>query len=112
MDPYPAAESDGGDPLQFLSIATARAFSGCRSDSHWNGASCAGNQLSNNVEMLLLSGEERFTADDMYELSGLVSLAWTDAADRDWSVQAGTVEWSCTRTDDYAVDCAYAVAAE
>lgn len=60
--------------------------------------------------MLLLSGEERFTADDMYELSGLVARAWTDAADRDWSVPAGTVEWSCTRTADHAVDCVYAPA--
>jgi hypothetical protein len=56
------------------------------------------------------SGEERFTVDDLYALSDLVAVAWTSAADRDWSVQAGTVEWSCTKTADHAVDCVYAPA--
>jgi hypothetical protein len=56
------------------------------------------------------SGEERFTVDDLYELSGLVSSAWTTASDLDWSVAAGTVEWSCTKTADHAVDCVYAPA--
>lgn len=56
------------------------------------------------------SGEERFTVDDLHELSNLVATAWSSAAERDWSVQAGTVEWSCTRTADHAVDCVYAPA--
>jgi hypothetical protein len=34
----------------------------------------------------------------------LVAAAWTEGADRDWSVPAGTLEWSCTRTADHAVD--------
>jgi hypothetical protein len=58
----------------------------------------------------MLSGEERFSVEDLYELSDLVATAWTSAADRDWSVPAGTLEWSCTRTAGHAVDCVYAPA--
>jgi hypothetical protein len=58
----------------------------------------------------LRSGQECFTRDDLYDLSGLVDAAWTAAADRDWSAPAGTVEWSCTTTADHAVDCVYAPA--
>jgi hypothetical protein len=56
----------------------------------------------------LTSGDERFTVDDLYTLTELVAAAWTAGADRDWSVPAGTVEWSCTKTADHAVDCVYA----
>jgi hypothetical protein len=59
---------------------------------------------------VLPSGSERFTADDLVESSALVATTWTAAADRDWSVPAGTVEWSCTATADHAVDCVYAPA--
>ena len=59
---------------------------------------------------VLRSGSERFTAGDLEELSALVADRWTAAADRDWSAQAGTVEWSCTATADHAVDCVYAPA--
>jgi hypothetical protein len=59
---------------------------------------------------MVLSGDERFTTDDLYELSDLVAAAWTSAADGDWSVAAGTVEWSCLATADHAVDCVYAPA--
>jgi len=58
----------------------------------------------------LVSGEERFSVDDLYELSDLVATTWASAADRDWSAGAGTVEWSCARTADHAVDCVYAPA--
>jgi len=58
----------------------------------------------------LLSGDERFTVADLYALSDLVAAAWTDASDRDWSVPAGTLAWSCTGTADHAVDCVYAPA--
>ncbi len=56
------------------------------------------------------SGTERFTVGDLYELSDLVGAAWTSAAERDWSVAAGTVEWSCARTAVHAIDCVYAPA--
>ena len=60
--------------------------------------------------MLLQSGDERFTIDDLHELSELVASTWTAAASLDWSVPAGTLEWSCARTADHAVDCVYAPA--
>jgi hypothetical protein len=49
-----------------------------------------------------------FTVEDLEALSDLVAECWTNAADRDWSVPAGTLEWSCLRTADHAVDCVYA----
>jgi hypothetical protein len=59
---------------------------------------------------MLGSGIERFTVGDLYELSDLVARAWESAADRDWSVRAGTLDWSCVATADHAVDCVYAPA--
>jgi hypothetical protein len=59
---------------------------------------------------MLQSGDECFTVDDLHELSGLVADAWTAGSEGDWSVPAGTLEWSCTRTADHAVDCVYAPA--
>jgi hypothetical protein len=58
----------------------------------------------------LVSGAEHFTTDDFQELSNLVVESWTEGADRDWTVPAGTVEWTCTKTADHAVDCVYAPA--
>jgi hypothetical protein len=60
--------------------------------------------------MLLQSGEEQFTSCDLYAVSHLVSTAWSSAGGLDWSVPAGTVEWSCRKTADHAVDCVYAPA--
>lgn len=51
-----------------------------------------------------------FTADDLYELSAYVAAAWRSGEDRDWSVPAGTLEWSCTKTADHAVDTVFAPA--
>lgn len=45
-----------------------------------------------------------FSLADLDTLTGLVAVAWTAGADRDWSAPAGTLEWSCTRTADHAVD--------
>jgi hypothetical protein len=58
----------------------------------------------------LESGDERFTSADLLQLTYQVGQAWTAGADRDWSVPAGTMEWSCLRTADHAVDCVYAPA--
>jgi hypothetical protein len=58
----------------------------------------------------LRSGDEQFTVDDLFALSELVAIAWTAAADRDWLVPAGTLDWTCTATADHAVDCVYAPA--
>jgi hypothetical protein len=40
----------------------------------------------------------------------VVASSWLAAAERDWSVPATTVEWSCLATADHAVDCVYAPA--
>jgi hypothetical protein len=56
------------------------------------------------------SGGETFTVADLCAVSDAVVAVWTGAADRDWSVPAGTVEWSCLATADHAVDCVYAPA--
>jgi hypothetical protein len=58
----------------------------------------------------LVSGHERFTSADLIRLAEQVASLWASASDRDWSAQAGTVEWSCLRTADHAVDCVYAPA--
>ena len=60
--------------------------------------------------MELESGAERFTSADLLQLTYQVGQAWTAGAGRDWSVPAGTMEWSCLRTADHAVDCVYAPA--
>lgn len=59
---------------------------------------------------MLISGSERFGVDDLHALSDQVGRAWLSAADLDWSVPAGSLEWSCTATADHAVDCVYAPA--
>jgi hypothetical protein len=58
----------------------------------------------------LARGDERFTVEDLYELAATVAAAWTSGADRDWSVRAATLEWTCLATADHAVDCVYAPA--
>jgi hypothetical protein len=45
-----------------------------------------------------------FTGDDLTALAALVAGAWREGADRDWSAPAGTLDWSCARTADHAVD--------
>ena len=51
-----------------------------------------------------------FTADDFERLSRFVVEAWKSGLDRDWSVPAGTLEWSCFRTADHTVDCVFSYA--
>lgn len=50
-----------------------------------------------------------FTYIDLLGLSEYVAAAWERGVDRDWSAQAGTVEWSCTKTADHAYDSVLAV---
>lgn len=59
-------------------------------------------------DAVLSAGSERFTATDLGELTASVAATWRAAADLDWSAQAGTVEWTCLRTADHAVDCVWA----
>ncbi len=51
-----------------------------------------------------------FTCEDLDELTRLVVEAWRSGSDRDWSVPAGTLEWSCLRTAEHAVDTVFAPA--
>jgi hypothetical protein len=51
-----------------------------------------------------------FSADDFQRLSGLVVEVWHSGLDRDWSVPAGTLEWSCLKTADHTVDCVFSYA--
>jgi hypothetical protein len=51
-----------------------------------------------------------FTVEDFDALSRLVLDAWTRGRDRDWSVPAGTLEWSCRDTADHTIDCVFSYA--
>ncbi|HEY8548149.1 MAG TPA: hypothetical protein VIL36_23990 [Acidimicrobiales bacterium] len=51
-----------------------------------------------------------FTPSDLDTLTSAAVAAWRAGRDRDWSVPAGTLEWSCTRTADHCVDAVLAVA--
>jgi hypothetical protein len=54
--------------------------------------------------ILLAMSEVVFSPGDLAALTEIVAGAWRLGADRDWSVPAGTLEWSCTQTADHAVD--------
>jgi hypothetical protein len=51
-----------------------------------------------------------FTRDDFDAVAQCVVEGWRSGLDRNWSVPAGTVEWSCLRTADHCVDAVLAVA--
>jgi hypothetical protein len=51
-----------------------------------------------------------FTAADLDSVTQVVADAWRTGLDRDWSVRAGTIEWSCLETADHMVDAVLAVA--
>jgi len=51
-----------------------------------------------------------FAVDDFDAIGRLTLDAWGSAVDRDWSVPAGTLEWSCWRTADHTVDCVFSYA--
>ena len=45
-----------------------------------------------------------FSCADLDRLTHEVATAWRAGSDRDWSVPAGTLEWSCAKTADHAID--------
>lgn len=51
-----------------------------------------------------------FSSDDLLRLSDYVCERWRSGADRDWSVPAGTLDWTCRKAADHAVDCVFAPA--
>jgi hypothetical protein len=46
---------------------------------------------------------DMFTPDDFAALSVVVLDAWQSAIALDWSVPAGTLEWSCWSTADHTI---------
>jgi len=55
-------------------------------------------------------GDDAFSPEDFSTLTRLVLDAWRSGLDRDWSVPAGTLEWSCWKTADHTVDCVFSYA--
>ena len=53
---------------------------------------------------------DAFTPGDFADLSAVVLDAWGSAAARDWSVPAGTLEWTCWTTADHTIDCVFSYA--
>ncbi|MBA2283756.1 MAG: hypothetical protein H0W25_21315 [Acidimicrobiia bacterium] len=51
-----------------------------------------------------------FTVDDLDLVSALVLANWHGAVEEDWSVPAGTLEWSCLTTADHTIDCVFSYA--
>lgn len=51
-----------------------------------------------------------FTVEDLEAVGDLALAAWASGIDRDWSVPAGTLEWSCLVTADHTVDCVFSYA--
>ncbi len=45
-----------------------------------------------------------FSVDDFELLSSLSLTAWQSAVDADWSVLAGTLDWTCLATAEHLVD--------
>jgi hypothetical protein len=52
----------------------------------------------------------RFSRHDLDDLSAFVIDAWATGRDADWSLPAGTLEWSCWHTADHLVDCVFSYA--
>jgi hypothetical protein len=51
-----------------------------------------------------------FTIEDLEAVGELALASWAGAVDRDWSVPAGTLAWSCLATADHTVDCVFSYA--
>lgn len=57
-----------------------------------------------------MTNVEPFTAEDFAALSAFALDAWQSGLARDWSVPAGTLEWSCFETADHTIDCVFSYA--
>jgi hypothetical protein len=57
-----------------------------------------------------MQAEGPFTADDFAQVGTLALATWQAGVDRDWSVPAGTLEWSCRTTAEHVIDSALAPA--
>jgi hypothetical protein len=51
-----------------------------------------------------------FTAQDFRDVAELCVAAWRSGVDLDWSVKAGTLEWTCRHTAEHTVDAVLAPA--
>jgi hypothetical protein len=47
-----------------------------------------------------------FSSEDLKALSHFAIVAWNEGIGRDWSVPAGTLEWSCRTTAEHVLDAA------
>jgi hypothetical protein len=56
------------------------------------------------------TGSDPFTPDDFKLLSGIAITTWQSGLDRDWSVRAGTLDWSCRATAEHTLDAVFAPA--
>lgn len=45
-----------------------------------------------------------FSVEDLHDVASHVANAWRLGLGQDWGVAAGTLDWSCARTADHAVD--------
>ncbi|MCU1361585.1 MAG: hypothetical protein JWN99_2874 [Ilumatobacteraceae bacterium] len=51
-----------------------------------------------------------FSCDDLAALADVASSSWQAGVDHDWSVRAGTLEWTCWKTADHTIDCVFSYA--
>lgn len=57
-----------------------------------------------------MSDAAAFGLADFETVAGFVVDAWSSGVDADWSVPAGTLEWSCLQTAEHTVDCVFSFA--
>jgi hypothetical protein len=57
-----------------------------------------------------VSDDAEFSVGDFDALSELVAERWWSGVELDWSLPAGTLEWSCFKTAGHTVDCVFSYA--
>lgn len=55
---------------------------------------------------------DRITVDDFVGVLEHAVESMGDAIDRDWSAQAGTLDWTCRETVDHVIDCIFSYAVQ